>query len=70
MMQNYSLILKECRKYAGLTQKEVAEKAHLSVNSIFLYEHGKSVPTVDKFEAIINACGVKLALRQKRATPQ
>jgi len=54
-MKNFALV--DARKKQGLTQKQVAEKVHISVVSYQRIEYGTQRPTVDT--AILIARAVK-----------
>lgn len=53
--------IKEIRKDKGLTQKQLAEKAHLSVASIQGYEQKKYKPKIETIEQIANALDVSIS---------
>ena len=49
--------VKEARENAGMSMRELASKAGISVNTISLIEGGKSVPRADILRKIANALG-------------
>ena len=51
--------LKSERKKANLTQKELAEKAGISVSTLQLYEYGKLSPTLSTIDSLAAALGVQ-----------
>jgi len=57
---NAAVMVKECRKFRGYTQKELAEKAGVSVSSISGIESGKLEPKLRTVELILDACGFML----------
>ena len=50
--------IKEARKSAGLTQRELAEKAGTATGTIQQYELGKRQPRIEKFQAIADVLNV------------
>ncbi len=55
-----SEIIKQLRKQAGLTQKQLAEKAGLSIASIQGYEQGKYTPKIETLSKIAKALDVSV----------
>ncbi|SDI18124.1 Helix-turn-helix [Alteribacillus persepolensis] len=47
----YGAILKACRKRAGMTQEELAERLHMGQSDISRYESDKQEPTISLFKA-------------------
>jgi len=60
--QKLAKILKKAREDAGLTQAEVAEKAHIHVNYYARVERGEVTPRVDIVENIVKALKIKLKI--------
>lgn len=50
--------IKEARKSAGLTQRELAEKSGTATGTIQQYELGKRQPRIEQLQAIASALGV------------
>ena len=50
--------IRERRKFIGLTQQELAEKAHISMMSIRRYENGDRDPNMETLNKIADALGV------------
>ena len=50
--------IKEARKSAGLTQRELAEKAGTATGTIQQYELGKRQPRIEQFQAIADVLNV------------
>ena len=48
------------RKLRNLSQKELAEKSHLSATAISQYENGSKNPTLESLNALASALGVKM----------
>lgn len=48
---DYGAILRACRKRAGLTQEELADRLHLGQSDISRYEADKQEPTMSLFKA-------------------
>jgi transcriptional regulator with XRE-family HTH domain len=63
-------ILSEARRRAGFTQRELAVKAGTSQAAIARIERGRSSPSLDTLERLVQACGfdlrVQLAPRDKQ----
>lgn len=53
--------IKEARKQAGLTQKELSEKSHIATITIQQYERGVRQPRIEKLQAISLALNMKLS---------
>jgi transcriptional regulator with XRE-family HTH domain len=58
-MSNFPNILKQLRIQASMTQKELAEKLHVSQNAVFNWENGKREPGLDMIEKISKLFMVK-----------
>jgi DNA-binding XRE family transcriptional regulator len=68
---NYELIKKEyeliekivaIRKNKGMTQSELAKKAHVSQQAISRLEREKHIPKMDTLMKILNGLGLKLTV--------
>jgi transcriptional regulator with XRE-family HTH domain len=57
---NAARILNMARRRAGLSQRELAERAGVPQPSISRIERGQVSPTVDTLERLIRACGMEL----------
>ena len=55
-------LLRDARLDAGLTQREVAERAGTSQPAIARYEAGRSLPDIDTLQRLLMACGRRLVL--------
>jgi transcriptional regulator with XRE-family HTH domain len=55
---NFGLRLRQLREKAGLTQKELADRARLSQNGISQWEAGKREPAWSAVLALCHALGV------------
>lgn len=55
-----AVVIRECRTRAGLTLKELAERAGTSATTLSAYEHGRVVPRVDTLNRICRAAGFAL----------
>lgn len=60
MSQRYANIIRACRKYAGLTQRQLAERILSDAQTISRYEMDKITPRLETFEDILNACGFRM----------
>ena len=57
---DYGKRIKELREGAGLSQVELANKAHLTQPAISMIEASKRLPTFKTAEKIANALGIDL----------
>jgi transcriptional regulator with XRE-family HTH domain len=55
-------LLQDTRRRAGLSQRELARRAHTSAAAVCLYERGDRVPRVDTLERLLAAGGATLLL--------
>ncbi len=55
-------IITRARRLAGLSQRELAERAGTSAAAICLYERGERMPQIDTLERIVRAAGQELAV--------
>lgn len=55
-------LLIRCRLGAGLTQRELAQRAKTSAAAVCLYERGERVPRVDTLTRLVAATGSTLEL--------
>jgi transcriptional regulator with XRE-family HTH domain len=56
-------LIARCRTDAGLTQRQLAERAGTSAAAVCLYESGRRVPRVDTLTRLVAATGASLVLR-------
>lgn len=61
-------LLAQCRRAAGLTQAELAERAGTSQPVISAYERGHREPTVPTLRRLLAAAGVQLELSARAST--
>lgn len=52
--------LREYRRQAGLTQREVAEKIGVGTSAVSMYEQGQRLPDVDTLSKLSKALGVSI----------
>ena len=57
---NSATLIRECRHRAGLTLRQLAERANTSPATLSAYEHGRVVPRVDTLSRIVHAAGFVL----------
>lgn len=62
MARRYGDILYNCRKSAGMLQKDLAIRAKTGKNGISLYEQGRQIPRLDIFCSLIEACGFEMKI--------
>jgi transcriptional regulator with XRE-family HTH domain len=55
--------LRYARRRARLTQRQLAARAGVPQPAIARIESGRSVPRVDTFTRLLDACGISLELR-------
>lgn len=55
-------LLRDTRRRAGLSQRELARRARTSAAAVCLYERGDRVPRVDTLERLLAAAGATLSL--------
>lgn len=65
-MDNIGELIKSVRKQKGYTQKQLAEKAGVSNNSLIRYENGETSPSMQTLQLISNALGVDLLAEYKK----
>lgn len=53
--------LRTLRREAGLTQEQLAERAHISVDFLSLIERGRNAPSFENIEHLAHALDVSLA---------
>lgn len=53
-------LIREARKRAGLTQRELAERAGTTQSAIARIETGRSTPTLDTVLRMLRLCGLDL----------
>ena len=65
-MDNIGELIKSVRKQKGYTQKQLAEKAGVSNNSLIRYETGETSPSMQTLQLISNALDVDLLAEYKK----
>lgn len=55
-------LVREARRRAGLTQRELAEKAGTTQSSIARLESGRTSPSFEQVERLINLCGFSMTV--------
>lgn len=65
-MDNIGELIKSVRKQKGYTQKQLAEKAGVSNNSLIRYENGETSPSMQTLQLISNALDVDLLAEYKK----
>lgn len=64
-----SKTLKERRKSAGITQKDVAELSGVAIHTISDLESGKGNPTLEVLDKICDVLGLELTIQPKNLFP-
>lgn len=55
-------LIRHARRTAGMSQRELAERADTSAAAICLYESGRRIPRTDTLARVLAAAGATLAL--------
>jgi transcriptional regulator with XRE-family HTH domain len=55
-----SRLIRTARQRAGLSLRELAERAHTSHSTLAAYEQGRKTPNVDTLGRILTACGFRV----------
>jgi transcriptional regulator with XRE-family HTH domain len=61
-MKNASSLIQDARRRSGISQQELARRAGTSQSAIARLERGRSSPTVDMIQRLIQAAGFDLRL--------
>lgn len=61
-MRSASLLLREARLAAGVSQQDLADRAGTSRPTLSAYEHGRKVPSVDTFQRLMAGLGWQLGV--------
>lgn len=56
-------IVVEARRRAGLSQRELAQRAHTSQSAIARYERARAVPDLATLYRLVRACGFDLRMQ-------
>lgn len=62
-------LLREARRKAGLTQRELAARAGTSQSAVARYELAKSMPDIETLDRLLAACGYELGWRLEPLDP-
>lgn len=62
-MKTLGLQIKERRKAFKITQKELADLAGISINTVVAAERGQGDPKISTYLAICNVLGLKLIVQ-------
>lgn len=60
---NGGQLIRQARKRAGLTQRELAERLGTTQAAIARWEGGRTTPSFDRVVEAVRACGLDLATR-------
>lgn len=64
-MTNFGKLVRELREYKDMTLTQVAEKSGVNEATINNWENGIYTPTVNNYEAVLNAMGFALEITLK-----
>jgi transcriptional regulator with XRE-family HTH domain len=53
-------LIRTARRRAGLSLRELAERAHTSHSTLAAYEQARKTPNVDTLDRILTACGFRV----------
>ena len=53
-------LIRTARRRAGLTLRELAERAHTSHSTLAAYDQARKTPNVDTLDRILTACGFRV----------
>lgn len=62
-MKTLGMQIKERRKALKITQKELADLAGISINTVVAAERGQGDPNISTYLAICNVLGLKLIVQ-------
>ena len=62
-MKTLGMQIKELRKALKITQKELADLAGISINTVVAAERGQGDPKISTYLAICNVLGLKLIVQ-------
>lgn len=62
-MKTLGMQIKERRKALNITQKELADLAGISINTVVAAERGQGDPKISTYLAICNVLGLKLIVQ-------
>lgn len=62
---NGGALLVRARKESGLSQEEVARRAHTSRPTLSAYEHGRKSPTMETAQRVLDSLGFELVAQPK-----
>ena len=62
-MKTLGMQIKERRKALKITQKELADLAGISINTVVAAERGQGEPKISTYLAICNVLGLKLIVQ-------
>jgi len=57
---NAARLIRTARRRAGLTLRELAQRAHTSHSTLAAYEQGRKTPNVDTLDRVLTACGFRV----------
>ena len=55
-------VIRDARRQAGLSQRELAARADTSGPAISMYESGERIPRVDTLQRIVDASGASMTI--------
>lgn len=61
----YGDLIKECRKVAGMSQRDLATRSGLGRANLSKIENGLTIPGTDTFDKLIDCCGFDIRIVRK-----
>ena len=61
-MRDVATLVRDARRQAGLTQRDLAVRAGTSQPTVSAYEAGRQIPTLSTLERLLVACGRELVV--------
>ena len=57
-----ALLLREARKRAGLTQRQLAERLGVAQPQVARWESGRAAPSFERLKAVLAVCGLDVEI--------
>jgi len=61
----YGDLIRECRKAAGISQRDLAVRTGMAKCNLSKIETGATIPGTDTFEKLIESCGYEIRIVRK-----
>jgi transcriptional regulator with XRE-family HTH domain len=70
MLVDAARLIRTARRRAGLSLRELAQRAATSHSTIAAYEQGRKVPNVDTLDRLLGACGFRVDVALTARPPE